>query len=64
MPWHQQPKKDAAICEKPRGVESRQRSGGIRMGKPANGNALAQLARASMRKPSELKHLSSWRKRK
>ena len=23
MPWHQEPTKDAAICEKPRGAESR-----------------------------------------
>ena len=23
MPWHWEPKKDAAICEKPRGAESR-----------------------------------------
>ncbi len=34
MPWHQLPKKDAAICEKPRGAESRQRAADIRMGKP------------------------------
>ena len=41
MPRHLQPKKDAIICEKPRGVENRQRSGGIRMGEPAIGNAIA-----------------------
>ena len=64
MPWHQQPKKDAAICEKPRGVENRQRSGGIRMGEPVSGNALTLLTVVSKRKPGELKHLSSWRKRK
>ena len=34
MPWHQEPTKDAAICEKPRGAESRHRSVDIRMGKP------------------------------
>ena len=35
MPWHQLPKKDAAICEKPRGAESGLRASDIRMGKPA-----------------------------
>ena len=34
MPWHQEPTKDAAICEKPRGAESRHRSVDVRMGKP------------------------------
>jgi len=34
MPWHQEPMKDAAICEKPRGAESRLRAVGVRMGKP------------------------------
>ena len=34
MPWHIERKKDATNCEKPRGVVSRQRSGGIRMGEP------------------------------
>ena len=31
MPWHQEPKKDATNCEKPRGVVSRLRSVGVRM---------------------------------
>ena len=43
MPWHLKPKKDAEICEKPRGVEHRQRSGGIRMGKPVTGNTVTLL---------------------
>jgi hypothetical protein len=34
MPWHQQRKKDAAGCEKPRGAASEQRSVDIRMGQP------------------------------
>ena len=34
MPWHQEPKKDAAISEMPRGGESSHRSVDIRMGKP------------------------------
>ena len=34
MPWHQLPKKDAAICEKLRGAESRHRASDFRMGKP------------------------------
>ena len=37
MPWHQLPMKDAAICEKPRGAESRQRAADIRMGEPGVG---------------------------
>ena len=34
MPWHQEPTKDAAICDKPRLAESRLRSVDFRMGKP------------------------------
>ena len=34
MPWHQEAKKDAAGCEKPRGVASERRSVGVRMGQP------------------------------
>ena len=34
MPWHQEAKKDAAGCEKPRGVASEHRSVDIRMGQP------------------------------
>ena len=34
MPRHQAPKKDVASCEKLRGAASRQRTVGIRMGKP------------------------------
>jgi hypothetical protein len=43
MPRRQEPTKDAAICEKPRGAESRLRSGGVRMGKPTcrNGQVLS-----------------------
>ena len=43
MPWHQEPMKDVVNCDKPRGVENRQRSGGIRMGEPVSGNALTLL---------------------
>ena len=39
MPRHQAPKKDVASCEKLRGAASRQRTVGIRMGKPGGGNA-------------------------
>ena len=38
MPWRQEPKKDVAICEKPRGAESRHRSGDVRMGQPTYRN--------------------------
>ena len=34
MSWHIEQKKDAENGETPRGVVHRQRSGGIRMGKP------------------------------
>ena len=34
MPWHQEPMKDAAICDKLRGGESSHRSVDFRMGKP------------------------------
>ena len=34
MPWRQEPKKDVADCEKPRGVVNERRSVDIRMGQP------------------------------
>ena len=40
MPRRQEPKKDVAICEKPRGAESRLRSGDVRMGQPTSRNGL------------------------
>jgi hypothetical protein len=43
MPRRQEPTKDAAICEKPRGAESGLWSGGVRMGKPTNRNGLVLL---------------------
>ncbi len=44
MSWHIEQKKDAANGETPRGAVNRQRTGGIRMGKPATGNAVASAA--------------------
>jgi hypothetical protein len=38
MPWRQEPKKDVAIYEKPRGAESRLWSGDLRMGQPTGRN--------------------------
>ena len=38
MPRHQEPKKDAESCEKPRGDAYNPRSVGIRMGKPVSAN--------------------------
>ena len=35
MPWHQEPKKDATNCEKPRGAVNKPRSVGVRMGEPS-----------------------------
>jgi hypothetical protein len=34
MPWHQEAKKDAAGCEKPRGAASERRTVDVRMGQP------------------------------
>ena len=34
MPWHQEPKKDVASCEKLRGTANRFRSVDVRMGQP------------------------------
>ena len=39
MPWHQEPMKDVAGDETPRGAASKRRSGDVRMGKPGQGNA-------------------------
>ena len=38
MPWRQEPMKDAASCDKPRGAASRPRSVDLRMGKPRTAN--------------------------
>ena len=34
MPWHQEPMKDVASCDKLRGAANKLRSGDFRMGKP------------------------------
>ena len=65
MPWHQEPMKDAIGCDKPRGAAHKLRSVDFRMGKPGR----AILCQRALNKigvrgePSELKHLSSSRKR-
>ena len=66
MPRHQESMKDATNGETPRGVVCTQRSGGIRMGEPNNGNALLHLTEyiGYLRQRRELKHLSTCRKRK
>ena len=38
MPWYQEPKKDVASCEKPRGDANSLRSVDVRMGKPRTRN--------------------------
>ena len=43
MPRHQEPKKDVASCEKPRGAASRLRSVDVRMGKPTASNSAVPL---------------------
>ena len=65
MPWHQEPTKDAAICDKPRGAESRLRSVDFRMGKPVWLIAIQPVVNKIVTggEPPELKHLSRARKR-
>ena len=65
MPWHQEPKKDAVNCEKPRGAVNRLRSVDIRMGEPTRGNTRVPYGEhiAIWGAPAELKHLSTHRKR-
>jgi len=65
MPWHQEPKKDAAISDMPRGVESRHRSVDFRMGKPGREKLCQHAVNkiVACREPPELKHLSRARKR-
>jgi hypothetical protein len=57
--------KDGASADTPRGAASRLRSGDVRMGKPAAGNAAASAAEyiGCRGEPGELKHLSIPRKR-
>ena len=66
MSWHIEQKKDAVNGETPRGVVNRQRSGDLRMGQPDTGNAVSSLGQYITYggQPRELKHLSTWRKRK
>ena len=42
MPWHPEPKKDVASCDKPRGGANGLRSADLRMGQPARGHARAR----------------------
>ena len=62
MPRHKEPKKDVTNYEKRRGVVSKQRSVDVRMGKP--GSVRLSHCIYAMGERSELKHLSSCRKRK
>ena len=63
MPWYREAMKDVISCEKPREGANNRRSVDIRMGQPGPGNA-----GSSWRKPGserrEVKHLSTFRKRK
>ena len=43
MPRRQEPKKDAANCDKPRGAVSGRGSGDFRMGQPGCGNAQSPM---------------------
>ena len=63
MPGYREAKKDVISCEKPREGAHDLRSVAVRMGQPGPGNA-----GSSWRKPGserrEVKHLSTFRKRK
>ena len=63
MPRHEEAKKDVVSCEKPRGGAHNCRSVDFRMGQPDSGNAESSRI-FSGGEPRELKHLSTWRKRK
>ena len=65
MPWHQEPKKDAISCDKPRGAAHKPRSVDFRMGKPGTAIPYQRAPnQISVRgEPPELKHLSRARKR-
>lgn len=66
MPWYQETKKDALICDNPRGADKTPWSVGLRMGKPSSGNALEFISEyiGYKSKACELKHLSNRTKRK
>ena len=66
MPWHQEPKKDVASCDKPWRAVSRRRTMDFRMGQPGQSSvwSLSDEYIVWQREPGELKHLSSRRKRK
>ena len=54
MPWRQEPMKDGASTEMPRGVASRHRSVDVRMGKPTTFNRVVSLSESNrVRKVTE-----------
>ena len=62
MPWYREAMKDVISCEKPREGANNRRSVDIRMGQPGPGNAGSLRDAESKRR--EVKHLSTFRKRK
>ena len=66
MPRRQEPKKDGANTEMPRGAVSKHRAVDVRMGEPTDrhGSVLFTEYIGEWRQPGELKHLSTLRKRK
>ena len=62
MPWYREAMKDVISCEKPRVGANNRRSVDIRMGQPGPGNAGSPAYGGSKRR--EVKHLSTFRKRK
>ena len=65
MPWHQEAMKGAVNCEILRGVVSKRRSVGTRMGKPGgrNGPSPTTESIGGRSQPGEVKHLSTRWKR-
>ena len=66
MPWYMAPKKDVTSCDKLRGAANELRSADFRMRKLTSSNVLVFTDESIVlrREPRELKHLSTWRKRK
>src|SRR5512137_2440298 len=66
MPRQREAMKDVVSCEKLRGAANRLRSGDIRMGQPGRGHARSLHGKsiAMQGERGELKHLSTFRRRK
>ena len=66
MPWYEKSMKDVTTCDKLRIGGNNQIPADLRMGQPGTGNAVPSVSESIgyRRQPRELKHLSTWWKRK